>query len=83
MPRAIPAAQRVEIDLRLEGSRLVLAVADNGAGSTRRSASDGQGLASMQRRARRLNGTLEIASGAGSGTPSALTSRSDSGQHRA
>ena len=58
----------VEIDLRVAGSRLVLVVADNGVGFDASRDSDGQGLTSMQRRARRLGGTLDVASTPGAGT---------------
>jgi two-component sensor histidine kinase len=59
---------RVEIDLRRGGSRLVLRMTDNGAGFDTSLESVGQGLTSMQRRAQRLKGTLEIASAPGAGT---------------
>ena len=59
---------RVDIDLRVEGSRLVLTLADNGVGFDTSLESEGQGLMSMRRRAHRLKGTLEIASSAGAGT---------------
>ena len=70
---------RVEIDLRVEGSRLVLTVADNGVGFDTSVESEGQGLTSMQRRAQRLNGTLEITSGSGSGTTVASQCPCDAG----
>ena len=59
---------RVEIALRVEGSRLLLAVVDDGVGFDASMESEGQGMTSMQRRAQRLKGTLEIISGTGSGT---------------
>jgi signal transduction histidine kinase len=59
---------RVEIDLRLEGPRLVLAIVDNGVGFDTALDSEGQGLMSMRRRAHRLRGTLAIVSGTGRGT---------------
>lgn len=59
---------RVEIDLRVEGSRLLLTVVDDGVGCDASLESEGQGISSMQRRARRLNGMLEITSGTGVGT---------------
>jgi len=59
---------RVEIDLRLEGSRLVLEIVDNGVGFDSALDSEGQGLMSMKRRAQRLRGTLAIVSRAGLGT---------------
>jgi ligand-binding sensor domain-containing protein/signal transduction histidine kinase len=64
---------RVEIDFRSEGSRLMLTVADNGAGFDTSRQSDGQGLVSIQRRARRLSGILLITSTPQSGTTVALT----------
>jgi signal transduction histidine kinase/ligand-binding sensor domain-containing protein len=59
---------RVDIDLRIEGSRLVLVVVDDGVGLDTSLEREGQGLTSMQRRAQRLKGTLEITSDKGSGT---------------
>jgi two-component sensor histidine kinase len=59
---------RVEIDLRVERSRLVLAVVDDGVGFDASMEREGQGVTSMQRRAQRLNGTLDITSGKGVGT---------------
>jgi signal transduction histidine kinase len=59
---------RVDIDLRVEGSRLVLVVADDGVGLDATVEREGQGITSMQRRAQRLKGTFEITSGTGSGT---------------
>ncbi len=63
----------VEIDFHVEGSRLVLMVADNGAGFDMSLESEGQGLRSMRRRAQRLKGTLEFISGHGMGTTVTLT----------
>ena len=63
----------VEISCRVEGSRLVLTIADNGAGFDVSLESEGQGLRSMRRRAQRLRGTLDIASGSGLGTIVTLT----------
>jgi signal transduction histidine kinase len=59
---------RVEIDFRVERARLRLVVADNGSGFDPSLESEGQGLRSMTRRARRLRGTLETESAAGAGT---------------
>ncbi|MGE5815792.1 MAG: two-component regulator propeller domain-containing protein, partial [Acidobacteriota bacterium] len=59
---------RVEIDLRVEGARLVLAVADNGLGFDTSIESEGQGLMGMRRRAHGLGGTLEVTSGKEVGT---------------
>ena len=47
---------------------MMLTLSDDGVGFDTSLASDGQGLTSMRRRAQRLKGTLEIASGGGSGT---------------
>ena len=58
---------RIVIDLRRHPDALQLSVADNGVGFDTSAASDGQGLASLRRRAIRLKGTLDIASG-GTGT---------------
>jgi signal transduction histidine kinase len=64
---------RVEIDFRVERSRLLLRVADNGAGFDTSLESEGQGLMSMKRRARRLKGTLDLRSANGLGTTVTLT----------
>ena len=64
---------RVEIDFRVERSRLLLSVADNGAGFDTSLESEGQGLTSMKRRARRLKGTLDLRSTNGLGTTVTLT----------
>ena len=58
----------VTIDLRVEHSRMTLAIADDGVGFDTSAASDGHGLDSMRRRAARLKGTLEIASAPGATT---------------
>jgi ligand-binding sensor domain-containing protein/signal transduction histidine kinase len=59
---------RVLIDLHREGESLVLSVADNGVGFDASRESEGQGLASLRRRAERLHGTLAVSSIAGTGT---------------
>ncbi len=64
---------RVDIDFRAETSRLSLTVADNGSGFDTSAESEGQGLTSMRRRARRLGGTLDIVSSPQGGTAVALT----------
>ena len=64
---------RVEIDFRAEGSHLLLRVADNGSGFDTSLESEGQGLMSMKRRARRLKGTLDLRSTNGLGTTVTLT----------
>jgi signal transduction histidine kinase len=58
----------VEIDLRVEAARLVLAIIDNGIGFDSTRTGDGQGIGSMQRRAQALRGSLEITSRSGAGT---------------
>ena len=58
----------VEIEFRVESSRLVLEIIDNGIGFDPKSAADGQGLGSMQRRAQTLQGSLDITSRSGAGT---------------
>jgi signal transduction histidine kinase/sugar lactone lactonase YvrE len=62
----------VAIDLHVAGSRVLLTVADNGAGFDASVGSEGQGLTSMQQRARRLGGTLNVTSAIGSGTTVSL-----------
>jgi signal transduction histidine kinase len=62
----------VDIDLAVEHSRLILKVTDNGQGFDQSRDSEGQGLTSMQRRAKRLKGILEITSGSGGGTTVAV-----------
>ena len=65
---------QVAIAFRIEGSHILLTIADNGTGFDTSLESEGQGLMSMRRRARRLNGTLDIMSGKGHpGTTLALT----------
>jgi len=59
---------RVAIAVRVEGRHVLLAVTDDGVGFDTSQDSDGQGLASMRRRAERLGATLEIAAAAGAGT---------------
>jgi ligand-binding sensor domain-containing protein/signal transduction histidine kinase len=58
----------VDIELTLEGSRLVLRITDNGRGFDPSGASEGQGLASMKRRAAGLGGDLRLVSTQGEGT---------------
>jgi signal transduction histidine kinase len=62
----------VNINLKVDGSRLMLAITDNGRGFDKSVDSEGQGLTSMQRRARRLRGILEITSGRDLGTTVAV-----------
>ena len=58
----------VTIDVHVEGARLVLKIADDGKGFDALLESEGQGLASMKRRAERLSGAIQIASQIGFGT---------------
>ena len=58
----------VKIDLIVKVSRLVLTIADDGIGFDEAKESEGQGLASMRRRALRLGGTLDLNSRSESGT---------------
>ncbi|MBA3323017.1 MAG: histidine kinase, partial [Pyrinomonadaceae bacterium] len=51
---------------------LLLRIADNGAGFDAASESEGQGLASMRRRALALGGALAVESRAGQGTSISL-----------
>ena len=62
--------QHADIDIRIERDGLVLEVADDGQGVSASSGreEDGHGLRSMQERATRLNGRLDIATGPGRGT---------------
>jgi signal transduction histidine kinase len=62
----------VSIALHIDGSRLFLEVADNGAGFDPGNGSDGQGLSSMRRRAQRLGASLDIDTG-GHGTTVSVT----------
>ena len=60
------ACGKATIDLSVEGGWLVLSVSDNGKGVD--GAAEGEGLASMRRRAADFGGTLEIISANGNGT---------------
>jgi ligand-binding sensor domain-containing protein/signal transduction histidine kinase len=64
---------RVRIEFRVERSGLVLTVADNGGGFDTSLDSEGQGLMSMKRRARRLHGAFDLRSQVGVGTTMTLT----------
>jgi signal transduction histidine kinase len=64
---------RVEIEFGVHGSHLVLTVSDNGVGFNAAHESEGLGMVSMQRRARRLKGTLVITTASGRGTTVTLT----------
>ena len=54
---------KTDIEIKMERNHLKLTVKDDGAGFDTDRASDGQGLASMKRRAQGLGGTVEVVSG--------------------
>jgi len=58
----------VAIDLRAEGSWLELRVSDDGAGFESTAESEGQGLASISRRAAMMGGQIDVESHPGQGT---------------
>ena len=58
---------RVDVELSIEDASLTLRVTDNGIGFEPSADADGEGLASMQRRAARLGGTLTLQSRPASG----------------
>ena len=61
--------RRAEIDVQVDRDGLVLQVADDGQGlSPSNGRDDGQGLSSMQERASRMNGSLNVESSPGRGT---------------
>jgi signal transduction histidine kinase len=59
---------KVSIELRRDESCLLLSVADDGVGFDTSCESQGQGLASLRRRAERLKGTFAVQSRPGAGT---------------
>ncbi|MCI0485544.1 MAG: histidine kinase [Blastocatellia bacterium] len=59
---------RVEIELKVEGAWLALVVADNGKGFAPNRVDEGNGLVSLQRRARSLGGKTLVSSREGQGT---------------
>lgn len=61
-------AAHVEIDLALEGRRLLLSIRDDGCGFDARSQHQGHGLVNLRRRAHDLGASLSIDSAAGGGT---------------
>ena len=63
----------VDITVRLERDRLVLSIIDDGVGFDPTQDADGQGLASMRRRASRINAVLRIERAAPSGTAVVLS----------
>jgi ligand-binding sensor domain-containing protein/two-component sensor histidine kinase len=62
------ACTEAAINLRIEGSWLILKMIDNGKGINGRRLVEGNGLVSMRKRAENLGGALQIANGAGNGT---------------
>jgi ligand-binding sensor domain-containing protein/two-component sensor histidine kinase len=68
-------AKHVEIDLQVERTSIALTVRDDGGGFDPEKINEGQGLASMKRRAQNLGGDLTIASQGGTGTELALRFR--------
>ncbi len=59
---------QADIEFKAQGGWLTLQLKDNGTGFDTNQSMDGNGLASMRRRAERLGGTLEIISHSGEGT---------------
>jgi signal transduction histidine kinase len=57
-----------DIEVRTEGGWLVLKVSDNGKGFENKESSDGNGLANMRGRAKKMNGYLRVKSNNGEGT---------------
>ncbi len=64
---------QVELVLSAEDKRLILKVSDNGSGFDPSTVADGNGLASMRRRAQNLNAELSITSAEGTGTSVTLS----------
>jgi len=62
------AAQRIEIGLRAQGSRVVLSVVDDGVGVDRIQASAGGGIRTMRERALSIGAELDVRSRAQGGT---------------
>jgi ligand-binding sensor domain-containing protein/signal transduction histidine kinase len=62
------ACARAEIEFKSQGGWLMLKLKDNGKGFDPSQSVDGNGLLSMDRRAERLGGTLEVISHKGEGT---------------
>ena len=63
----------VAIAVRVDGSRLALEVTDNGIGFETAAETDGNGVASMKRRAARVGASLDVLSAPGAGTTVRLT----------
>lgn len=68
-------ARRADVSLAVSGEGLTLSVADDGRGFDPNAPSDGNGLASMRRRAREANARLELTSSPGEGTRVTLAVR--------
>ena len=66
-------ATRVDVELSAAGGALVLRVTDDGRGFEPSAPAEGNGLASMRRRARDAGGALELDSAPGRGTRLTLT----------
>jgi signal transduction histidine kinase/ligand-binding sensor domain-containing protein len=72
---------RAEIEFAIEGVRVQMKLTDDGDGFDVANNSDGNGLASMRRRAASLGGTLEIVSERGAGTTIVLRAPISSAAH--
>jgi ligand-binding sensor domain-containing protein/signal transduction histidine kinase len=68
-------AHRVSIDLRQRGNQLTLRVSDDGAGFIPHTVTPGNGMQTMQQRARNMHGSLRIEGAPGVGTTVELTAR--------
>ena len=62
------SGSRIDVELQLSGTQLILTVADDGAGFDPAVDADGNGLESMSRRARRLGARFDVRSRPGAGT---------------
>jgi signal transduction histidine kinase/ligand-binding sensor domain-containing protein len=62
------SGSRVDVELQLSGTQLILTVADDGAGFDPAAEADGNGLESMSRRAKRLGARFDVRSRPGAGT---------------
>ena len=62
------ACGKAKITIHVQGSRLVLKIDDDGKGFDVATETDGNGLASMQKRAKDAGGELNVASGPAHGT---------------
>ena len=61
-------ATRVSIEVRIAARELHVAIEDDGCGFDVATASEGQGLRSLERRASSLGGALQVRSSPGTGT---------------